>query len=352
MKQNALKNVRILGIQCAVPRNVICNEFFTTTFSRMDVEKTTEMTGVKSRHFVDQNTCTSDLCIIAAKKLMSDLSWEPSSIDGIIFLSQTPDYRLPATSCVIQDILGLPSDCFAFDVNLGCSGYVYGLWMAGNIISSGCAKRILFLAGDTLSKTFSPQDRSTAMLFGDAGTATALEYDKNAPHMAFVLGTDGKGKENLIIPAGGYREPSNPQTTTRGSLPEGGTLSREDIFMDGGEIFNFTIKRVPSLVKALLEDAEIGINDVDYFVFHQANKFIIKHLAKKLKLSSAQTPMSIADYGNTSSASIPVTIAACLMPDLRTEEKILALVGFGVGYSWGAALVKTGPFESLGIVEV
>lgn len=282
MKQLSLKNARIRGIQCAVPRNIISNEYFISNFAKEDIEKTTAMTGVKSRRFANNKTCTSDLCVAAAKKLMVDLNWEPTSVDGIIFVSQTSDYRIPATSCVLQDVLGLATDCFAFDVNLGCSGYIYGLWMAGNILGSGCAKRVLLLAGDTLSKAFSPHDRSTAMLFGDAGTATALEYDKDAPHMSFVLGTDGKGKENLIIPAGGYREPSGPLTTIRGSTPGLESLGREDIFMDGGEIFNFTIKRVPPLVNNLLQVADVKTTDVNYFVFHQANEFIIKHLAKKL----------------------------------------------------------------------
>ena len=352
MKQKSLGNTRIRGIQCAVPRERISNDYFRAFFKVEEIDKTAGMTGVKSRRFVDDQTCTSDLCVAAARKLLSDLSWEPSTIDGLVFVTQTPDYRLPATSCVMQDELGISTDCAAFDVNLGCSGYVYGLWIAGNLMTSGCMKRLLLLAGDTTSKCFSPEDRSTAMLFGDAGTATALEYDEKAPEMAFILGTDGGGKQNLIIPSGGYRERSTPESLARVTQPDGGIRSKEDVYMDGGEIFNFTIRRVPALVKTLLESAGAVITDLDYVVFHQANEFIMRHLAKKLKLAPSQVPMSIGKYGNTSSASIPLTIAAVVSEELASQEKTLALVGFGVGYSWGGVLMKMGPLESLGLVEV
>lgn len=310
------------------------------------------MTGVRSRRIADKDTCTSDLCVVAAQKLMSDLHWEPSSIDGIVLVTQTPDYRLPATSCVIQDRLALPSECAAFDVNLGCSGYVYGLWMVCSMISTGSMKRMLLLVGDTMSKGISPEDRSTTLLFGDAGTATALEYDDGAPDMTFALGTDGAGVHNLIIPAGGYREQSSPQTTIRRPLSDGSIRSREDLFMDGGEIFNFTIKRVPTLVKLLLEETKMEIPDMDYIIFHQANKFILNYLAKKLKLAPHQVPMSISQYGNTSSGSIPLTMASELAMELRQGDKDIALIGFGVGYSWAGVLTRMAPLQSLGMLEI
>lgn len=352
MNQVGLKKTRIRGIQCTVPKQVIPNEFFLNKFPQEEIEKAVALTGVVERRFVDQNTCTSDLCITAAEKLMYDLEWDPLSVDGIIFVTQTPDYRIPATSCVIQEILGLPKESVAFDVNLGCSGYVYGLWIASNFVSNGSLKRVLLLVGDTISKAISPEDRSTALLFGDAGTATALEFEDTAPSLNFVLGTDGNGKNNLIIPAGGYRVPSSTETLKRIPLPEGGSRRLEDVYMDGGEIFNFTIRTVPPMVKNLLGKTHMQTTDVDYYIFHQANKFIIKHLAKKLKIDKEQAPMSISRYGNTSSASIPLTIASELQDELKEKERTLALVGFGVGYSWGAAIVKVGPFESLGILEV
>lgn len=351
MKQKALKNVLIRGIQCAVPRKIVKNDYFTSFFSNEEIEKSSSMTGVKSRRFADKNICTSDLCVSAARKVMYDLGWDPSTIDGIFFVTQTPDYRLPATSCSIQEKLGLSTECAAFDVNLGCSGYVYGLWLAANLMATGCMKRVLLLAGDTISKAVSPKDRSTVLLFGDAGSATALEFDENAPEMAFVLGTDGRGKENLIIPAGGFREQSSAETVVRCN-GENDFRSREDLFMDGGEIFNFTIQRVPPLVKILLQETKKETSDVDFVVFHQANEFIMKHLAKKLKLNPNQAPSSIGHYGNTSSASIPLTIASELAQTLGNESKTVALVGFGVGYSWGGAMVELGPLASIGVLEV
>lgn len=352
MKQMKISNVRIKGIVCAIPKKIVGNEDFEKYFSTEDIDKITKMTGVKTRHIADDNTCTSDLCIISAKTLMKDLDWAPETVDGIIFVSQTPDYRLPATSCVIQDKLGLSTECMAFDVNLGCSGYVYGLWMASNFITSGALKRVLLLVGDTPSKAISPSDRSTAMLFGDAGTATALEIDESSSAMSFVLRTDGKGRNNLIIPAGGYKNPVTQENLVRKVQPEGGTLSENDLYMDGGEIFNFTIKRVPSLIKDLMSTSNLNTKDVDYFVFHQANEFILKHLAKKMKLSQGQTPINIDSYGNTSSASIPLTIASELSDTLRYSEKKLAMIGFGVGYSWGGALVDLGPLASIRLLEV
>jgi len=310
------------------------------------------MIGVKTRRIAESSTCTSDLCFVAAKKLIEDLNWTPETIDGIIFVSQTPDYRLPATSCSIQERLGLSEQCAAFDVNLGCSGYVYGLWIAANFIKTGDMKRVLLLVGDTITKAIAPNDKSTAMLFGDAGSATALEYDESASGVSFVLGTDGKGKENLIISAGGFRNPTTSHNLVRNGKPEGGASSDNDLYMNGGEIFNFTIKRVPALVKDLLDTGNTETKDVDYFVFHQANEFILKHLSKKMKLEKEKCPINIGEFGNTSSASIPLAIVSELSDVLSKSEKKLAMLGFGVGYSWGGALINVGPLSSLGLLEV
>lgn len=352
MKQTKVNNVKIKGIVCAVPKEIMNKEKFEKHFSPKDIEKTTKMTGVRTIHIADKDTCTSDLCSLSARDLMMDIKWEPETIDALIFVSQTPDYRIPATSCIVQERLGLSTECIAFDVNLGCSGYVYGLWMASNLISSGAVKRVLLLVGDTASKLNSPDDRSTVMLFGDAGTATALEYDESAFEIDFVLGTDGKGKEHLIIPAGGFRTPVNKENLIRTALPEGGTRGENDLFMDGGEIFNFTIKRVPAILAELLTRNNLENKDIDYFVFHQANEFIIKHLAKKAQLTPQQTPISIDKYGNTSSASIPLTIVSELAGALKSNEKKIMMVGFGVGYSWGGTLINMGPLSCLKLLEV
>lgn len=352
MKQAKLPNVKISGIICAVPKNTIENKEFEKVFSLEDIEKSASITGVKTRRIVESNTCTSDLCTAAACRLMEDLNWAPETIDGIIFVSQTPDYRLPATSCIIQERLGLSNECAALDINLGCSGYVYGLWVASNLISTGALKRVLLLVGDTISKIVSPDDRSTAMLFGDAGSATSLEFDVTAKEMNFVLGTDGKGKDNLIVSAGAFRTPVTKDNLIKKPLAEGGSRSENDLFMEGGEIFNFTIKRVPALVKDLLGVSNLEVKDVDYFVFHQANEFILKHLTKKIKLNEEQTPINIGKYGNTSSSSIPLVMVSELAGPLSEGQRKLALVGFGVGYSWGGAIINAGPLRSLKLLEV
>lgn len=352
MIQTLASNVNIKGIVCAVPKNIVKNEDFEKYFPKGDIDKITEMTGVRARRVADSGICTSDLCVAAAAKLMEELNWPADTIDGIIFISQTPDYRLPATSCVIQDKLGLSTECMAFDVNLGCSGYVYGLWMAANFIATGALKRVLLLVGDTPSKAVAPNDRSTVMLFGDAASATALEMDETSSTVSFILRTDGKGSNNLIIPAGGYRNPVTQENLIREVQPDGNTRSLNDLYMDGGEIFNFTIKRVPPLVKDLLSVNNLNAKNVDYFIFHQANEFILKHLAKKLKLSQEQTPINIDRYGNTSSASIPLTITSELQNILSCSKKKLAMIGFGVGYSWGGALIDVGPLASLRLLEV
>jgi len=352
VKQTKLSNVKIRGIICAVPRNNVDNKAFETVFSPEDIEKSANMTGVRIRRIAEGSICTSDLCTAAAHKLMEDLSWEPETIDGIIFVSQTPDHRLPATSCIIQERLGLSNECAAFDVNLGCSGYVYGLWMASNLIAASALRRVLLLVGDTITKVITPDDKSTAMLFGDAGSATALEYDESATKISFVLGTDGKGKDNLIINAGGFRNPTTTENLARNVDPEKGTYSDNYLYMNGGEIFNFTIKRVPALVKDLLSISDFETKDVDYFVFHQANEFILKHLSRKIKLDQEKCPMNIGKFGNTSSASIPLVIVSELADVLSSNTKKLAMLGFGVGYSWGGVLIDVGPLLSLGLLEV
>lgn len=347
----SIPGVNIAGIVCAVPKNGLDNESFTSSFSLDQINKIAQITGVLTRRIAPENLCTSDLCAKAAEKLLQDLKWESSSVDALIFISQTPDYFLPATSCTVQEKLGLSSNCAAFDINLGCSGYVYGLWLASSIIKAGL-KRVLLLVGDTISKVVSPEDRSTALLFGDAGSATAIEKNENNGENTFLLGTDGKGQNNLIIPAGGFR--LRPSENTRQAIlyEDGNSRNEEHLYMNGGEIFNFTIQRAIPLVRDLLEKSNYKSEQVDYFVFHQANKFILKHFVKKLKLPSEKVPINIELYGNTSSASIPLVIVTNIAEDLLNSKKKVAMFGFGVGYSWGGALVDLGLLECCNLLEV
>jgi 3-oxoacyl-[acyl-carrier-protein] synthase-3 len=219
---------------------------------------------------------------------------------------------------------------------LGCSGYVYGLWVASNLLSQGNVKRLLLLVGDTITKLTSPQDRSVAPLFGDAGTATALEYNENANAMVFQMGTDGSGEHHLIVPAGAFRQTHTEETAVRTERESGNIRSDEDLYMNGTEIFTFTLREVPKLINSTLHTAGWTVGSVDAFVMHQANRFMLQHLTKKMKLPPEKVIMTLADYGNTSSASIPLAITHSLAERSKNNILRLVLAGFGVGFSWGA----------------
>lgn len=323
------EGVGIAGIVACVPPRVVENSEFEHSFGA-GVGEVIKMIGVKQRRWVADGVTTSDLCLAAASRLLTRLDWDPESVDALIFISQTPDYRLPATACVMQSKLGLRKGIIAFDVNLGCSAYPYGLWLASMLVSSGSADRVLLAVGDTSSRVVNPQDRGTALLFGDAGAVTAIEKMENTARSHFILGSDGSGFENLIIREGGFRQNSEDQESDPTKL-----------FMDGGEIFNFTLKAVPRLVSDLMELSELRIEQHDAFLFHQANTFMINHLAKKAKLPQEKVPINIDRYGNTSSATIPLLMADDLASHLMSRQSRLAMFGFGVGYSWAAASIPT-----------
>jgi 3-oxoacyl-[acyl-carrier-protein] synthase-3 len=295
--------------------------------------------------------CASDLCLAAAERLLDEMNYSREQIGGVIFVTQTPDYVLPATSHVLHHHLGLPASAVAFDVNLGCSGYVYGLWLAASSAHSLNAP-ILLLVGDTINKLVSPEDQSVAMLFGDAGTASLLEPCSNDEEMIFEMGADGSGAENLIVPAGGFRRRRDQRSGERAECADGNVRSDEDLHMNGPEIFAFTIRRVPAMVKNVLTAAGCSAEEIDAFVFHQANAFMLDHLLRKMKLPRERVAMALNEYGNTSGASIPLTMTAAPLRDrLRKSRQRLLLAGFGVGYSWAAAVVSCGPMAIPDIVD-
>jgi 3-oxoacyl-[acyl-carrier-protein] synthase-3 len=296
--------------------------------------------------------CTSDICFAAADRLLNDLAWPRESVDALIFVSQTPDYVLPATSCCLQERLRLSKRCAAFDVGLGCSGHIYGLWIASSLLVGGGARRVLLLTGDTHSYICSPLDRSVALLFGDAGTATALEADGSAAPMTFVLGTDGSGRDALIMPAGLFRNPHTEETAIRTAGEDGNSRSAEDLFMNGAEIFAFTLREVPPLILAVLQGAGWSVDEVDAFVFHQANQFMLQHVARRLKLPKDKFILAMEEFGNTGSASVPVAMSARLAARLRSASLRTVLAGFGVGYSWGAVALTCGPMVMPDVLKV
>jgi 3-oxoacyl-[acyl-carrier-protein] synthase-3 len=336
-----VQGVRLRGVVAALPRRRLENEFFEPQIGAEAVADIVKMIGVKTRYWVDEGQTASDLCFVAAERLLDALGWERGSVDGLIFVSQTFDQCLPATACVLHGRLGLATHCQAFDVALGCSGYVYGLWLASALVAAGC-RRVLVLAGDTVSRIVDPSDRATALLFGDAGSATAVEHEAGAPPASFVLGSDGAGASNLIVSGGGFRDPAPDPRRPAG-------LDPEHLFMDGSEVFAFTLRAVPRLVQDTLKLAGRSVEDVDSFVLHQANQFMLRHLAKKIG-APERTPINIDRFGNTSSASIPLVLATDLAERLASSPSRLMLVGFGVGYSWGAALIDAEPMTCVELV--
>ncbi len=337
MPSYAISGVRLAGIAAVVPgapREVAAGE------AGGELAKIIANTGVKRRHIVAAETCTSDLCAAAAERLLASLGWERTSIDLLVFVTQTPDYVLPATALVLHDRLGLAKTCAAFDVNLGCSGYVYALSIAAAHLRSGAAKRALLLVGDTISKVASPEDRSVAHLFGDAGTATALELADAAAPMHFVTGSDGGGAAHLQIPAGMFRTPSSEATRATRARDGGNVRSDEHLCMNGAEIFNFTIREVPAMLESVLRAAGWSATEVDAFVLHQANRFMLDYLTKRMKLPSEKVVLALEEFGNTSSASIPLAICARLGPRLGQAPARVALAGFGVGFSWAAVALE------------
>lgn len=331
------RGARIAGIVSCLPSRVIDNSFYEEQFGD-GVAEVTKMTGVLRRHRADDNVTTSDLCEAAAARLLDQLGWEPESVDGLIFVTQSPDYRLPATACAVHGRMNLRVGAIAFDVNLGCSGYPYGLWLAMMAVQTGAMKRVLLAVGDTSGKTIDASDRATAMLFGDAGTVTAIEESGDGDSEAvFILGSDGKGADNLIVPNGGFRV-----RTAEGRF-EGRDLDK--LYMDGGEIFTFTLKSVPPLINETIEAAEGDRDDYDAFLLHQANTFMINHIAKKAKLPKEKVPINMDRYGNTSSATIPLLMTTDLADRLAAGKMRLGMFGFGVGYSWASASLDVGPLR-------
>lgn len=348
----SFSNVGITGMAAAVPCHIIKNYEHFLYFNREEINKIVEKIGVKERRFADEKTCSSDLCFAAAEKLFTDMKINREEIDLLVFISQTPDYRMPATSVLLQERLKLKTSTITFDINLGCSAFLYGLAVVYSMITAGVLRKALILDGETRSKVYSQKDRKTGFLFGDGGVATLIESNKKFGKSWFSLNSDGSRESLIKIPAGGYRKMSSCDTVQEKVVDEVGNIrSEEQGYMNGADVFNFVIREVPKDFNKLIEYSGIDISAVDYFVFHQANSYINGFLAKKLKLPEEKVPSTIEKYGNTSSVSIPLTIVSELKEKLKTEKRIL-LSGFGVGLSWGTALINLNGCFISDIVEV
>lgn len=346
------ENVGISGIAAAVPSTIINNYQYTRYFPGEDVKEIVDKIGVKERRFAGPDTCSSDLCFAAAEKLFNDMQISREEIGLLVFLSQTPDYRMPATSIILLDRLKLPRNTITFDISLGCSGFIYALSLAYAFMQQRNIRKALILDGETRSKVYSPKDRKTAFLFGDAGVAAIIERNERFGKSWFSMNADGAYAHLIKIDAGGYRKPSSAETVKERVVDDYGNIrSEEHGYMNGADVFNFVIREVPKDFYAILKYSGTDVSSIDYFVFHQANSYINNYLVKKLKLDPQKVPSTIAKFGNTSSVSIPLTIVSELHDKLETPSKIL-LCGFGVGISWATAIITANKCHISPIVEI
>lgn len=352
MAKLRFNGVTIVGMAGAVPANTIINRDYTQYFNPEDVNEIVDKTGVEERRFATDQTTASDLCFAAAEKLIADLNVDKSEIDILLFVSQTPDYRMPATSILLQDRLGLPKSTAAFDISLGCSGFVYGLSMAYSYAQQPGIRKVLLLDGETRSKVYHPKDRKTGFIFGDAGVAALIEKDAGVGPSVFSLNSDGSLHDLIKIDAGGYRNRSTPESLMEKVVDQYGNIRTDEHgYMNGADVFNFVLREIPKHIKQTLKFADTQLLDFDYYVFHQANKFMNDYLVRKLKLDVSKVPTTISKYGNTSSVSIPITIVDQLENKLEGEKKLF-LCGFGVGMSWATACIPTKAMKISKIVEV
>lgn len=330
MSRTRVDHLGVVGVSTCVPARVFDNLDRAKDFGETEVRKVVSMAGVRCRRVVDPGVTATDLCFEAAARLLSELSWAPESISGLIMVTQSPDYLLPSSSCVAHKWLGLSDDCASFDVGLGCSSYPYGLYLAATMLRAGGQGRVLLLNGETPSLFTSADDHATTLLFGDAGSATAIELDEHAAPAFFCLHTDGTGYDGLIVRGGGYRDrwPSD---------------ARDNFLrMDGAAVFNFTIKRVPSLIRESLAFAELGVGDIECYLFHQSNQFMMKHLIKKAELPPERVPLVLDRYGNCGGPSVPLALTQGRAQKPPPAGRLMGL-GYGVGLSWGSVVFNLAP---------
>lgn len=344
--------VKIDGISACVPANIEENSTLNLFPNTEEYEKFVATTGIERRRVVKNDMCASDLCLAAAEKLITELNWDKNDIECLIFVSQTPDYKLPATACVLHGKLGLSKNCMTFDISLGCSGWVYGISTMASILSSGNIKKGLLLVGDTVTRTKSPLDKSTYPLFGDAGTATALSYNENADPLQIALFTDGSNFDAIMIEDGGYRNPVNEKSFEYTDYGNGIIRNKLQSVLDGSSVFTFGISKAPQSVNTLIEHFEIDKDAIDFFVFHQANMLMNEKIRTKLKLPEEKVPYILKDFGNTSSTSIPLTLINNIGDAFKSNDLKIIACAFGVGLSWGALYTNFSNLTCCELIEI
>jgi 3-oxoacyl-[acyl-carrier-protein] synthase-3 len=334
-------SARIEAIEFYLPDQVITNQDLANIYPEWSAEKIFDKTGIRERRIAGPGQTAGDLAFEAANKLFSKKHIHPSDVDFMILCTQAPDYVLPTTACVLQERLNIPRSAGALDINLGCSGFVYALSLAKGLIETGAARCVLLLTADTYSKYIHPMDKSVRTLFGDAAAATIVaattaDHEHIGP---FVFGTDGSGAKNLIVEAGLFRLPNSHHTSIEQKDNSGNIRSQENLYMNGAEVMTFSLREVPKAADSLLRKAGKSKEQIDYFVLHQANRFMLEALRKKLKIPKDKFPVLVEECGNTVSSTIPITLYKMHQDGILKSSHKVMLIGFGVGYSWAACLL-------------
>lgn len=344
--------VGIAAIAACVPKTRIVNLEATEFFDEDSVAAVVDKIGVYERRQADSNICSSDLAVAAAEKLIEDNQLNKDHIDALIFISQTPDYRMPATAFLIQHRLSLPNNIIAFDVNLGCSGFLHGLYLAFSMLQNNAVNNVLLLNGETRSKVYSRKDRRVAFLFGDAASATLINRSEEYGTSSFSIGSDGSNSHLIMINGGGYRHPSSSETLMERVVDENGNIrSDEQGHMLGEDVMSLFMRVMPKNIKALIEFSGVQKDEVDYFVIHEGSKYLSTFIKKKFRLSEEKTPSILAKFGNTSSVSIPLNIVSELR-DKMDGEKTMLMTVLGVGMTWATALLHTRDLKISNLVEL
>lgn len=331
-----LSNLKISHIAAGLPKKIVSISEYEAFFTEKEIKRIKKSTGVESVHVAAEDKCTSDYAVMLAERLMEENGLTGEDFDGIVFISQTPDYRVPATSVILQDRLGLSQSSVAFDINYGCSGYIYGLYQAALLLSSGSCQRVLVFTGDTQIRMIHEQDRGNRMVLGDGFAVTVME--RGTQSMCYNIHSDGSGYRYILMEAGGWRMPKSERTAEPVTDRHGHPRWPEYTYMDGLEIMNFALNQVPPLVKATLEYAGWNSEEVGTFAMHQANRLILEFLAKRIGVGMDRMPIVMKHMGNTVSASVPLMLTEKHRELERKDAlKKVLICGFGVGLSWGAA---------------
>ena len=337
MAQLTTKHVRIVGLAACVPSTIEENIDLPLYENKEEVLKIIESTGIARHRIVSPGTTASDLSVRAVQKMVDDLDWEMESIDLLLYVCTTRDYYQPQTSPIIQDRLGVRQDAFVLDLPLGCAGWVYGMSVAASLMDKGTFKRGLVINAETNTQSHNLHDRTSRPLFGDAATVTALEFDCNyTKPMNFVFGVDGSGADAMMAKYGGFRNPVTPECLREVEVEPGVWQKGNDIVLKGMDVFSFAIRRPPKSLKELIEIFQINTEEIDFLFLHQANKYIDERIRKSLKFPEEKTPYCLADYGNVSGASIPLTMVTKSAEALSSKMNHNLACGFGVGLSWGS----------------